>query len=184
MHDSPAKIRVVTAQLLSYGAVMSRAEDKENLQGDIPKSLSRELIAWTEEHKGNSKRQCLQAAIELWLKLPDPIKALTLVCDRDSPTFVRLAENIECSLRPLAKLFIEGDRIDARHDFEEIRDMADALNPHAYTHLTGAETEILDRIRRTYGPFRRIGPRKRKNDDDSGGPRAGHPCSITSRTFR
>jgi hypothetical protein len=129
---------------------MARAEDKKNLQGDIPKSLHHELVCWCADHKKNSLRQCMQAAVELWVKTPDPIKALTLICDRDLPLFERIASEIADRLAPVADLFIDEKAIDARAEFEEIREMVMDLRTIAYTHLTGFQGEILDRIKREF----------------------------------
>jgi len=160
---------------------MTRSQEKENLQGDIPKALSQELIEWTVAHKGNSKRQCLQAAVELWMKLPDPIKALTLICDRDGPLFGKLAREISESLQPLADLFVEPERIDARSDFRQIRAIAERLRPDAYARLTGAESELLDRLLRLFSDVEATHPPAPAFPKDVGDALEAHLREVSNR---
>jgi hypothetical protein len=82
---------------------MSRPEGEKNLQGDIPRTLHGELVKWTVAHKKTPLRQCLQAMAELWIALPEPIKSVTLLCDRESPIFEAVHREIAKLLAPMAR---------------------------------------------------------------------------------
>ncbi len=88
--------------------------------------------------------------MELWLKLPDVVKALSLVCHRDSPLFRKVADETAVRLAPVARIFVDEQCLDARREFERIGLVAQELRPLAYAHLTGWQGEILDRIVRLF----------------------------------
>jgi len=81
---------------------MTRADGQKDLHADIPMGLHKELVAWTQAHKKAPLCQCVQASLELWLTLPEPIQALVLICARKSPMFSAVSGEIAKRLKPMA----------------------------------------------------------------------------------
>jgi hypothetical protein len=71
---------------------MNRPEDKENLWVNVDIDLKRELVAYSKAHKKTPLAQCARAGLELFMSLPDEVKAILLNLDRHSHVFKQAAE--------------------------------------------------------------------------------------------
>jgi hypothetical protein len=80
---------------------MARPEDQKNLQADIDLSVHTAITDWADSHKGAALRHCVQAACEVWLRLPEPIQGITLVVSRHSDMFANVMDEVATRLLPM-----------------------------------------------------------------------------------
>ena len=108
---------------------MSRPETKKNIAGDVPASLHDELMDWISDHKDVKIRQCVQAMTELWLRLPDRLQCILLVCKPDSDAFASVEAEIEDNVFS----FIEAARYKADRASTCVRRLLLFLEDYAKT---------------------------------------------------
>jgi len=82
---------------------MPRSEKDRGLQADIPESLHDDIENWLASRKHGAKRQMVQAAIDLFLSLPEPIQGIVLLADRTSPMFSAVIREVVKRLAPMAE---------------------------------------------------------------------------------
>lgn len=89
---------------------MVRAQNKENISGDVPAELQKELIEWISDHKDLKIAQCVQTMTELWLSLPLRLQAILLVAKRDADAFDNVTNEIEENLLTFFEAFARREK--------------------------------------------------------------------------
>ena len=118
----------------------------KNLSAYIPEALHDALTAWISEHRDVKIRQCVQAMVEMWLELPEPVQAMLLHTRASSTAFRDAVRQIV--REEIDKDSGQDDAQDLGKLLSEIGSMTDGEYKSVLRLLSPAESKALSALRR------------------------------------
>lgn len=102
---------------------MAAKPGQKTFHAEVDPALHEALEKWRSKHKDPPQKQCIVASVELFLALPEPVQALLMICDRNSPYFASAAR---IAANALLSVHLDGSIDDVRLA-EETLDDAEAI---------------------------------------------------------
>jgi len=139
-------------------------EHKETLSGQVPEGLPEKFKKTVPP--GFKIGHCLAAAAELWIDMPNSVRALLLICGRESPMFSGLRGEIIKRLTPLEEVLgLPPESPDITKSLlANLRKIAQDVQGNRLRLLSPEEQKEVDDLRRLLGPQEKPEPARQRRE--------------------